>query len=61
MEALSKRNTFFISKSKKESKSDIESSIVSNKRCPNSQSTMQQFVVSTETIKAEIIWVLKSV
>ena len=61
MEALNKRNTFFTLKCKKKSKSDIESSIVSNELCSNSQSAMQQFVVSTETIKAEIIWVLKSV
>ena len=61
MKALNKRNTFFTPNSKKKSKSDVKSSIVSNKLCSNSQSTMQQFVVSTETIKAEIIWVLKSV
>ena len=48
-EALKKRNTFFTPKPKKKSKSDIESSIVSNEHCFNSQSTMQQFVVSTET------------
>ena len=41
MEALNKRNIFFTPKSEKKSKSDIESSFVSN-----SQSTMEQFVVS---------------
>ena len=61
MEALNKRNTSSTPKSKKKSKSDIKSSIVSNELCCNSQSTMQQFVVSTETTKAEIICVLKSV
>lgn len=48
-EALKKRSTFFTPKPKKKSKSDIESSIVSNELCSNSESTMQQFVVSAET------------
>ena len=56
MEALNKRKTFFTLRSKKKSKSDIESSIVSNELCSNSQSTMQQFVLSTVTVKAEIVW-----
>ena len=55
------KETIFTLRSKKKSKSDTESSIIRNELCCNSQSTMQLFVVSTETIKAEIIWLLKSV
>ena len=44
MEALNKRNTFFTSKSKKKSRSDIEISTVSNELCSNSQSTMQKIL-----------------
>ena len=36
MEALNKRKTFFTLRSKKKSKSDIESSIVSNELCSKS-------------------------
>ena len=61
MVALNKRNTFFIPMGKKKCKSDIENSIISNELCSNSQSTMQQFVASTDTIKTEIILILKSV